>query len=809
MGILRNDIKLAWRSFKRDKLYSLVKICSLAIGIAACILIALFIRHELSYDKHYKNTGRIFRVYNQGIYKGEIYKETSMPAPLYKVLVDEYPEIEKSGRINSSELFGAGSHQVRRGDQLNNSFEKGFVYADQGTLEILESKFIYGNPQNALIDAGAVVISKSRADKFFPNENPVGKTIIVNNDTKRPLKVTGVIEDFPENSHLDYHFFVALYFNIFGEGERTRWTQNNYDTYVLVKYGTDIPALEKKLKGIVTKYLGPAMLEGGYVSKEDIHKFGYGLQPIDDIHLRSGQITDGKLHGDIRIIRIFGAIAVCIIILACINFINLSLAKSGSRAMEAGFRKTVGAKSNSILMQFLFESVFYSMISVISGLILAWLFLPLFNSLSSKSLTIPLNEWWFFPSLVLVIIGIGAVAGIYPSLYLSGVEPVKVIKRMVKQSGKMSGVYRGMVVFQFTISIILIIGAGVVLRQMNFIVTKDVGFEKEQVLILKGTKTLKDKIETFKNELLTLPNVKNVSISNYLPIEGTMRNGNTFWHVGKRNTGEPIAAQSWRVDHDYVETLGLKIIDGRNFSKERTSDANAVIINRMMAQRLHFDQPIGKMIDHFGQTIEIIGVVEDFHFNNIKEKIWPLCLRLGNSTETMSVKINTADVSSVLKSIEEKWVEFSPNQPIRYRFLDDEFAMMHDNVQRISRILLVFAVLAIFIACLGLFALAQYSIKNRIKEIGIRKVNGSKISEILELLNKDFIVWVVVAYFMACPIAYYTMSKWLESFAYKTTLSWWIFALAGLTAIIVALLTVSWQSWKAANRNPVEALRYE
>jgi putative ABC transport system permease protein len=404
---------------------------------------------------------------------------------------------------------------------------------------------------------------------------------------------------------------------------------------------------------------------------------------------------------------------------------------------------------------------------------------------------------------------LGAIAGIYPSFYLSAVNPVKAVKGDLKQSGKMSGVYRGLVVFQFAASIMLIIGSGMVLRQMNYIINKDLGFKKEQVVLLKGTNTLEDKIHTFKNELLKLPKVENVTISNYLPIEGTMRNGNTYWNEGKRDTEEPVGAQNWLVDNDYIETMGMKIIDGRNFSKERSSDKNATIINREMAERLGLDEPVGKFLDHFGRIIEIVGVVEDFHYNNMKGEIWPLCLNLGNSTETMSIKINSSDISGTLHSIESKWAEFSPHQSMRYSFLDNEFAMMYNNVKRTSNILFGFAVLAIVIACMGLFALAQFSIKNRIKEIGIRKVNGAKLSELLSMLNRDFVIWVVVAFIIAAPIAYYGIDKWLENFAYKTTISWWLFAIAGAMALGIALLTISWQSWRAASRNPVEALRYE
>ncbi len=801
MDTILNNLKLAWRSFKRDKLYSWVKISSLAIGGAACILIALFVRNELSYDKHYRNTDQIYRLVKVDENKGKIRKSVYMPAALAKALMDNYPEIEKAGRISNIETFGAGSNQIRREGKLDNSFEEGVVFADQQTLEILEAQFINGNPQNALNEANSMVITKSRADKFFPNENPIGKTILINNDIKKPYTITGVIEDFPENSHLKYHFFIALqnlFTNFFGEGEQTSWSGNRYITYCLVKEGTDIASLEKKLENIVSRY-----------DKTIKSKKSYEFQPITDIYLNREQVQDMQSHGNIQFIWVLSAIAACILILACINFINLFLAISGNRAKEVGFRKTIGAKRNSIVFQFISESILYSFISVLAGVVLAWIFLPWFNNLSYKSLTMPWKEWWFFPLIISISVIIGTIAGFYPSLFLSRIEPTKALKGKINQPKKMSGIFSSLVVFQFAASITLVVCSTMVYRQMDFIMNKKIGFEKEQVLVLKSTNTLGTNITPFKNELLTIPNVQSVSISSFLPIENTKRNSDSFWDEQKGKDANAVS-QIWTVDCDYIKTMGMNIIEGREFSGQSTLDKNAAIVNQTMAKELDLKNPIGaQIINSEGQRWEIVGVVEDFNFESLKTSISPLFMVLGNSNEVMAIKVKTSDIQTTIGSIEKKWAKFSPNQSIRYSFLDQEFALMYNDTERMGSILLNFTFLAIFIACLGLFALAQFTIKKRIKEIGIRKVNGARISEVMVMLNRDFVKWVAIAFVIATPIAYYAMNKWLESFAYKTSLSWWIFALAGLLALGIALLTVSYQSWKAAIRNPVESLRYE
>jgi putative ABC transport system permease protein len=801
MGTKLNNLKLAWRSFKRDKLYSWVKISSLAIGGAACILIALFVRNELNYDKHYQNTDRIYRLVKFDENKGKIRKSVYMPAALAKALMDDYPEIEKAGRISNIETFGAGSNQIRREGKLDNSFEEGVVFADQQTLEILEAQFINGNPQNALNEAKSMVITKSRADKFFPNENPIGKTVLINNDIKKPYTITGVIKDFPETSHLEYHFFIALqniFTNFLGEEEQTSWSGNRYITYCLLKKGTDIASLEKKLENIVSRH-----------DKTITSRKSYEFQPVTDIYLNREQVQDMQSHGDIQFIWILSAIAACILILACINFINLFLAVSGNRAKEVGFRKTIGAKRNSIVFQFISESILYSFISVLAGIVLAWIFLPYFNNLSSKSLTMPWKEWWFFPLIISISVIIGTIAGSYPSLFLSRIEPTKALKGKINQQKKMSGIFSSLVVFQFAASITLVVCSTMVYRQMDFIMNKKIGFEKEQVLVLKSTNTLGTNITPFKNELLTIPNVQSVSISSFLPIENTKRNSDSFWDEQKGKDAN-VVSQIWSVDCDYIKTMGMNIIEGREFSGQSTLDKNAAIVNQTMAKELDLKNPIGtQIVNSEGQRWEIVGVVEDFNFESLKTSINPLFMVLGNSNEVMAIKVNTSDIQTTIGSIEQKWAKFSPTQSIRYSFLDQEFALMYNDTERMGSILLNFTFLAIFIACLGLFALAQFTIKTRTKEIGIRKVNGARVSEVLAMLNRDFVKWVAIAFVIATPIAYYAMNKWLESFAYKTELSWWVFALAGLLALGIALLTVSFQSWKAATKNPVESLRYE
>ncbi len=804
--MLKNNIKIALRTLYRQKIYASIKIGGFALGIAACIFIALFIKHELSYDKHYNNAERLFRVvmvYNEG---NGIEKGVYWAAPFAKALKDEFPEIEEAGRINAVELFGAGSNQVRRTDSKDNYYEEGLAYADHDMMNILDVNLVFGDAKKILTEANTVLVSKSFADKHFPNENPVGKSLIINEDTDLTYRICGVFNDFPATSHLQYQMFVALHANIFYYGEQTRWSASNYYTYIKVKPEVNIVQLENKLKLISEKYLAPTFEMDIKTINEEL---SYILQPISDIHLHSADIDDGLHHGDIRFIWMFGIIAVFILLIAAINFINLTTAKSSARAKEVGVRKSLGAQKISIMKQFLTEAVLYSFISVCLALLLVVIALPLFNQLSAKSLDLPLTSWWFIPLILASGLVIAFLSGTYPAFYLSSFKPINVLKGTFKTK-KGNGLGRnGLVVFQFATSIALIIATMVVFNQVNYISNKKLGYKKDQIVILHGTNTLANNINAFKDELLKNSGIENVSISNYLPIEGSLRNFNTINRKGESDFESSVNSQKWEIDYNYLETLGINLVEGRNFSKEFSADNKSVIVNQKLVNDFHFEQAIGQHITNGRKTWQIIGVVEDFHFETLKQDIEPLCMELGNSTETILIKISTENTANVLTNIETVWNDFSPNQALRYSFMDSDFELMYSDVKQMGNIFMCFALLAIIVACLGLFGLVEFITKARIKEIGVRKVNGAKVSELMLMLNSDFIKWVAISFFIATPIAFYAMTKWLENFAYKTTISWWIFALAGILAIGIALATVSWQTFKAARRNPVEALRYE
>jgi putative ABC transport system permease protein len=808
-AMFQNYFKIGWRNLSKQKMYSSIKIGGFALGIAACLLIALFIKDELSYDGQYPDGDRIYRVITSYKEDGNLEKSVWFQAPFANALIDDYPEIEKAGRYNSSELFGAGSNEIRRADKAENTYEEGFTYADQELLDLLGIPFIYGNPAHALDQPNTIVITKRKADKYFPGEDPVGKLVVLNGNDAVTYKIGGVIENFPTTSHLQFDFFVTLKGLEFWPGEQTYWGATNYPTYILLRSGADVAQLEKKLSAIVDKYMLPFWIKEGVPNpKDQAKKVGFELQPIKNIHIRSEGIYDGLSHGDIRFVWLFGGIAAFILILACINFVNLSTAKSANRAKEVGLRKVVGSFRSSIINQFLTESLLFSFLSFALGVLLAWLLLPYFNLLSAKSLIFPWMEWWLFPLIFIAAITIGILAGIYPSFYLSSFKPIQVLKGNLSLGSKNSSTRSLLVIFQFTTSIVLIIGTFIIYRQMQYILNKKVGFDKDQVVLIQGTNTLGKQVKSFKDELLQLSQVKSVTVSDYLPIKGTKRNGNCFWNEGKSTTDQCVGAQIWKVDHDYLKTMGMKIVEGRNFSVEMATDSQAVIINQKMAKELGLKDPIGKRIQNW-QGYSIVGVVEDFHFESLRDKIGPLCLVLGESPNIISVKVKSDGISSVIKSVGSLWKKFSPNQPIRIAFLDERFAMMYADVQRMGRIFTTFSILAIIVACLGLFALSAFMVEQRSKEISIRLVLGASLRSIFNLLTLNFLKLVVISIVVAAPIAWYMMQKWLEDFTYKTEITWDVFLLAGLMAVSIAVLTISYQSISAGLMNPIKSLKSE
>lgn len=810
--MFKNYFKIAIRQLLGQKMYSAVKIGGFAFSIAACLLIALYIRDELSYDRSVPDGDHIYRLIGEYNDHGRIESGADWPAPTAGALKDDYPEVEQVGRVMPHELFyGAGSNEIRRSDKEQDNYEDKFTFADQGILDIFQLPMVYGDRAHALTEPNTMVISKTKADKYFPNENPVGKSMILNDDKNMTYTIRGVIKDFPATSHLHYDFLLTLSGHEFWHGEQQTWMASNYYTYFKLRPGTNTVQFQDKLKLLFKKYYLPELKRAGNKDADDIEKNArFIVQPLAAIHLHSNDIGDELQHGDIRFVWLFGAVAAFILLIACINFINLSTAKSANRAKEVGLRKALGSLRSSLMQQFLVESLLFSCFSFLLGMLLAWALLPAFNSITAKSLSFPWTAIWLLPVMIGAALVIGIFAGIYPSIYLSSFKPINTLKGQLSRGSKNSLLRNGLVIFQFSTSIILIISTFVIYNQMHFMMNTKLGFNRDQVMLIQGANTLgTEKEKNFKNELLKLSQVRHVTLSDFLPVNGTKRDMNEFYKEGRTKEDAGVGSQRWAVDEDYIKTMSMKIVAGRDFSPAMLSDSQATIINQKMAARLGLKDPIGKRITNGWETFTVIGVVEDFNFESMRNSIDPLCMRLGKGSSIVSVKIQTTDMKNTLSAIEGVWRSFAPSQPIRYTFLDESFKNMYADVARMTGLFTGFAVLAIMIACLGLFALSAFMAEQRNKEIGIRKVLGASAGSIITMLSRDFVRLVLIAIVIATPVAWWAMHKWLLDFVYRTPLGWSVFAIAGLIAVLIALVTISFQSVRAALANPAKSLRSE
>ncbi|TDS15956.1 ABC transporter permease [Sphingobacterium paludis] len=814
--MIKNDIKIAWRNLRNQKLFSIIKIGGFAFGIAVSLLIALFVQHELSYDKFYPEADQIFRLVGVAKQDNVVRKGISLPAPAGPTFKEEFPAIEAMGRMLSNPLFGAGTNQLSTNENPENFSDNGFTYVDQSLLDMLPLQTVFGSLTHALDEPNSIVITKSKAEKYFKGD-PIGKIIYLNNDEDKPYTIHAVIEDVPSNSHLyGFDFFMTLSGIDFYPGEQQNWVASNYSTYIKVKKETNTALLAEQLtKSYVNDHYIPAMLQAGMQVNPILHSAKFVLQPLENIHLHSTDIQDYKIEtqkrGDIKVVWIFAGIASFILIIAAINFINLSTANASTRAKEVGVRKTIGSSRKALISQFITESLLYSVISVLLGIAISFLLLPIFNNLADKNLHIPWNSWYFIPSTLLATTALGLLSGIYPALFLSGFKPIAVLKGKVSPTSGSSLFRNGLVVFQFATSIMLIIGTLIINQQLNFILNKDVGFNKDQVLVLHGTTTLGNQAKTFKDELNNIPAVQSVAISDYIPvnIDGSKRNGNSFNLEGKQQEEAGKGGQFWVVDKDYIATFGLNLIAGRNFNMAIASDSAAVIVNQKMVQELGIKDPIGAHITN-GNTYTIIGVVEDFIFGSLREEgLDPLCLAIGGSNSLISIKIKTTDPARTIDHITKVWDKFSPQQKIQYSFLDEGFAALYNDVQRTQQIFTAFAIITIFIACLGLFGLAAYTTAQRTKEIGVRKVLGASVAGIIQLLSFGFLKLVLLALLIATPIAWWAMHVWLQDFSYRTEVKWWVFVLTGGMSLLIAMGTICYHAIRTARMNPVSSLRDE
>jgi putative ABC transport system permease protein len=723
-------------------------------------------------------------------------------------MVRDYPQIENAVRFRNY-----GPSVVKKGNQ--NIKEERVIYTDSTLFEVFTLPMIAGDPTKALTAPNSVVITESIAKKYFGKTDVVGQELVF--DNKNLLAVTGVIKDVPENSHFRFDFFISLAGD--PRSKEDVWLSFNFNTYLLLKKGVDVKLIQSKFDEVMKKYMWPQAAAMN-ISAEDFKKSGnyinFHLTPLTKIHLHSDRIAELSANSSIQTVYIFSAIAIFILLIACVNFMNLSTARSANRAKEVGVRKVLGTRRSSLIRQFLAESVVMSLIAFVLALLFSFLLLPYFNQLASKQFTLsPVQYPLLLPSLLGFAIVVGLIAGTYPAYYLSAFKPIEVLKGKLSTGFKSSYFRSSLVVFQFFISIFLIIGTIVIYRQLSYIQNKKLGFNKEQVLIIKDTYVLDKQVQIFKEEALRQPGVVSASVSGFLPVPSS-RNDGPLFPEGKINNDEAVSTQQWSIDYDYINTLGMEIIKGRNFSKEFASDSNGVILNESAARLFGYQDPIGKkvsrMMDNSGKELRIytvVGIVKNFHFASLRENIGALSFFLEPSTAAVSLRVRTDNITSTIKNIEALWKKMAVGESFTYSFLNEDFNAMYQAEQRVGRIFVAFALLALFIACLGLLGLATYAAEQRTKEIGIRKVLGASVSNIAAMLSKDFLKLVIIAALITFPVASWAMNKWLQDFAYRINISWWVFLLAGVVAVVIALITVCVQAIRAAVANPVKSLRTE
>ena len=811
MGTFSNYTKVAFRNIRKHRTYSAIKIGGFSIGVAISLLICLFVIDELQMDQKLsdKSVYRILRVSTHPEFVG---KSPSMQPALASALKQDYPEIAESGRVLIFDGFGdAGGNLFRPEEKETTVFEERFSYADPSILEMLEFEMVYGDVHSALDEPLSLILSESKADKYFPGIDPIGKIVYINENKEQPYVIGGVFKDL-KDSHLGHvDFFFTLSGKEFWDGEQTDWCCSNYVTYVQIKDGVNPTVFESKLKDIYERYFISYFIARGDNDIEDERKYmTLGMQHVSDIYLHSTEIYDFQTYGDIKMVGAFAAIAVFILLLACMNFVNLTTANSAQRSKEIGLRKAVGSGRRGVMFQFLIEAVVLTAVSILIGTILAVVGMPFFNAVTDKQIIFPYAEPLFYVSIVLFTIFIGFLSGAYPALYLSRINTLAVLGGHMKLTGrgKNSILRSGLVVVQFMISMLLIAGAFIVYQQMSFILNKDLGYDKEQAIMIQGVGPMGDGVKAFKEALLSLPDVSYATISNSLPVDGTHRNGNTFHISGQEDVDRGVPGQFWRADEDYLETVGLKLLQGRMFSNHMASDSNAIVVNEAMVKQLGLEDPINKKIRNW-RDWRIVGVVEDFNYDNLKQEIRPLLLARTTTADMITVRLDTKDIGESLGKIEAVWNEFNPSQTIRLDFLDQRFEVMYEDVQRTRTIFMVFAIFGLIVACLGLFGLSVYTVALRNKEMTIRKVLGASVQSILKHLTIDYLKLVVIALIIAIPIAWYFADEWLAGFSYRITYFWDTFLYGGVLLIVIALGVVSFQSLKAAFSNPSTGLRNE
>jgi putative ABC transport system permease protein len=805
--MFKNYIKTALRNIRRNKLYSVLNIAGLALGVTCSLLILLYVQDELSYDKFHTKSDRIFRICTVIDLKDRHMNFAStahVQGPMFK---DEFPEIEDFVRFNYY-----GSRRVIKYKDRSFTEEK-FIWVDNSIFNIFSFKLLKGDPEGALVEPNTVVITEEMAKKYFGQEDPLGKNLSVHNDTL--YMVTGVMENVPMNSHFRPDFFASfstLELTPTGNAAEDLMSNIDYITFVLLREGIDYKKLEGKFVGFVERILRPLLeaYEG---------EARYELDPLPSIYLRSERQGELERTGDIAYIYLFSGIGLFILLLACLNFMNLSTARSANRAKEVGLRKVVGAQRQQLIKQFIGESMILTIIAFIIALVFVALSMPVFNSISGKVLTMEyFTKLQFVGGFISLFVLVSLIGGSYPAFFLSAFRPVEVLQGRLKRGAKSSVLRVTLVSLQFTVSIVLIIGTFMVDKQLNFVRNRKLGYNKDHVIALRiRNEDTQKKYEAIKTELLRHPNILSVTASSSLPLG---RNSFSAHHAVGKPESELTMLFSQIVDEDFIETYNIEVVKGRNFSKDFPTDRQeAVIINEAAVRKLGWhENPLGQQIEIFmsleeKKRFKVVGVVKDYHFESLHKEIEPLILYNSNphggNYYRISMRTTPERIQETVAFVKSKWQEFDSQYPIEYVFLDEQYDELYRTEERLGQLFGYFTTLAIIIGCLGLFGLSAFNAEQRTKEIGIRKVLGASIPGVILLLVKEFTKWVLLAIVIAWPLGYFIMNNWLQNFAYRTSLEFGTFLLAAALALVISIITVIYQAMRAAIANPIDSLRYE
>jgi len=810
--MFQNFFKVAVRNLIRQKAYALINIFGLAVGIACSILIVLFVIHESSYDSFHEKAGQIHQVWVTGRFAASEFQSANTAAPSGPVFFDEIPEVINYTRVDHSDNV-----LTRLGDRTY--LEDHFYWADSGFFEIFSFPLIKGDPSRVLDEPRSMVISESTARKYFGEEDPMGKILEVFSDST-DYTITGVMEDIPDNSSL--YFGMVVDFQSHWRANDDQWTSNNLHTYLLTENGVTTEVLQEKIDPITVKYVGPEIQRFIGITLDEWEAVGnfYQIktQPMLDVHLNNDVSENLQPAGNRKYLYIFSSIALFIILIACINFMNLSTARSAGRAREVGLRKVVGSGKGSLVWQFLAESFFMVIIAMVLALIILELVIPVFNKEVQLNLALDyFGDWYIIPGLLLFATIIGLLAGSYPAFYLGSFKPIAVLSGKVEQGARTGFLRRILVIVQFGISIFIILGTLVLNKQLGYMINKDLGFFKEQMVVIQRFGEISSRrVETFKQEIAKIPGVMSSASSTMVP--GHTNNYNGFLMEG-RPSDQTFLLEVNFIDHDFPQTYGLKITEGRFHSLDFATDSFAIIVNEKTIQNFTIEEPLGCRFIQPGDTredidyLQVLGVMKDFHIQSLHSVIRPHMMRIRdpywNWIPYLSIRVEPENIHGTIQQIENIWKEFTNDQPFQYFFLDDDFERQYEQESRTRFIFTIFSILAILVACLGLLGLTAFTTEQRTREIGIRKAMGASAYIIVRLISKEIVVLICLATLVAWPVAYFFTRNWLNDFAYRIDLGITPFLLSFVLALLISLATISVQAIAAALKNPAESLRYE